>query len=348
MKTHLKWIPGILAIGLVAALVAACGGSSSSSSSSAAADTGAASSSGGSEKPANVAFLNYLMTDFVQSELDGIKTSVEASGGSVESFTSNYDPQKQLQQCNDAITSGRFNAIVLDAVDPASQIPCVKAAKAAGIPVVAIEIPVGADINTADPQVDGIVGAVPITAAGNAKGMVDQTVAACEGIDPCKVIVEIAMPGDPFTTEVEKQLKAKGGNIDVVDVIVGQYDPATIQKSFADALSAHADANVFLSASDSNALAVIDQIKAAGLEGKLKVLGNGGSHRGAEAVANGTLVSTLGNWPIKMGETAGQMAVDAVNGRAISPAGVDALTLGTPFVLTKDTVSQFKPEWGAK
>ncbi len=284
----------------------------------------------------------------MQAETDGLKKSIEASGGSVENFAANFDPQKQLQQCTDAITSGRFNVIVLDPADPVGAIPCAKAAKEAGIPVVNLEVVLGPDINAVDPQVEGVVGSVTITAGSNAKGMVDQTVAACEGIDPCKVIVEVSTPSDPFTNEVPKQLKALGGNIEIVQTIVGQYDPATIQKSFADALSAHADANVFLSASDSNALAVLDQVKAAGLEGKLKLLGNGGSRRGAKAVADGTLVSTLGNWPFKMGEKAGEMAVKAANGLPIEPAGVDALTLSEPFLLTKDTVGQFVAEWGVE
>lgn len=345
MQTITKLLVGLAAILAVAAL-AACGGSSGSSSSSSSASGD--SSSASTQKPANIAYLTYVETDYVMQENAGMESVVKPLGGSVERFSANFDPQKQIQQCNDAITSGRFNAIVLAPVDSGAAVPCVKAAKAANIPVLGLELPTGGDIMNPKPQVDGIVGNVVGDNASNAAGIKELTQKACEGVDPCNVIVETVAPGDPFSKSYVDAIKSIGGNVKVVQEIPAGYDPATLQKGFADALSAHPDASVFVSAADTQAMAVLDQIDAAGMKGKIKIIGNGGSREGAKAVADGTFFGTLGNWPYQNGVAAAKMAEQAVNGETVDPQVIDVFTISTPFVITKDNVAEFKPEWGAK
>jgi ABC-type sugar transport system substrate-binding protein len=105
---------------------------------------------------------------------------------------------------------------------------------------------------------------------------------------------------------------------------------------------------VFLSAADTQALAVVPALKQAGKLDQVKLLGNGGSRLGAKAVADGTMFATAGNWPHQQGEIAGKMLIQAVNGETVDPSEVDAIRIDEPRIVTKDNVSQFKPEWGAE
>jgi ribose transport system substrate-binding protein len=262
-------------------------------------------------------------------------------------FNANFDPQKMAQQCQDAVNSGRYNAILLAAVTPPTGVPCAAAAKAADVPVVTIESQTGKSTEDINPQVPGVVGVVTIPVSANAKAVVQITDAACKGLDPCKIIAEVATPNDPLTNTAVNAVKKETPNAEVVQTISGQYDPSVIAKAFPDALSAHADAQVFLSAADSQALAVVPVLKQAGKLGKIKLIGNGGSRLGAKAIADGTLFGTVGNWPEQQGQIAGKMLTQAVNGQTVDPKGVNGLTIDAPLIVTKDNVGQFKAEWGA-
>jgi ribose transport system substrate-binding protein len=339
----------VLALGAVvgaAALAVAGCGSDDGGSTSGSASTGS-STSGSSGKPVNVAYLTYGVTDYVQAEEKGVKSVVEPTGGEVTMFNANFDPQKMTQQCQDAVTSGRYDAILIAPVTAPTGVPCVTAAKAAGIPVVTIEIQVGKSTETIDPQVDGVVGVVGYPASENAKKIAGLTEKACEGKDPCQVIAEVATPNDPVTNVVVDEVKKVPG-VQVVQTISGQYDPSVIAKAFPDALSAHPDADVFVSAADSQALAVVPALKQAGKLGQIELIGSGGSRLGAKAVADGTLFGTVGNWPEQHGAAAGEMLVQAARGETVDPVSVDALQVDTPSLVTKDTVDQFKAEWGAE
>ena len=330
-----------LAVVAATLLAAGCGADD------AAAPSGAPASAGGSADPkVNVAYLSYAYTDYVQAEEEGLKEAVGA-GGSVRVFNANFDAQKLLKDCQDAVSSGRYNAIVLAPVDPATGKPCVAAAAAKDIPVVTVETVVGDDPNALEPQVDGVVGAVAITPDRNAEPLLQLLQQACADVNPCKVIGEVASPSDPLTTRVVERVKEMP-NVELVQTISTGYDPAAVAKAFPDALSANPDAHVFLSIADSQALAVVPALEAAGKTDQVKLIGNGGSRLGAKAVADGVLFGSAGNWPRQMGAKAGQMLQQAVRGETIEQPGVDALALAQPLTLTKETVGEFKPEWGAE
>ncbi|WP_259311373.1 sugar ABC transporter substrate-binding protein [Capillimicrobium parvum] len=345
-----------MAVTAVALLIGACGSSDDGGASSTAAPAGTgvstaatatATTAGG--KPVNVAFLVYTYADFHQAQKDGIESVVSKDGGRVQVFSANFDPQKQLKQCQDAVSSGRFDAIILEAVEGPTGVPCVAAAKQADIPVVALDIAVGKDPEKIEPQTDGVVASIVQTPTANAKNLVDITKEACKGVDPCKVIAEVATPSDHFTNlGVDTVAKEAGPNVQIEQKVVGQYDPSVIAKAFPDALSAHPDATVFLSAADTQALAVVPAVKQAGKQDEVKLLGNGGSRLGIKGVEDGTLFATAGNWPFQEAVAAAKAATQAVNGETVDPTGVDALAIDEPRIITKANVAEFTPEWGAE
>lgn len=83
------------------------------------------------------------------------------------------------------------------------------------------------------------------------------------------------------------------------------------------------------------------------MAGKLKVIGYGGSVLGAKAVEDGDIFVTLALFPQTAGSILGEMASKAVNGETIDQPGVDHYGIGSPIVVTKDTVGELTPQWGA-
>lgn len=297
-------------------------------------------------KVAKVAYLDSSSNTFVAAEHEGFNEVIKAQGGSVKQYNSNFDPQKQFTQCQDAIATGRYNVIVLSIFDPPTGVPCVKAAKAANIPVISAGTPAGTDADDLKPQVDGVLGGVYITPATNARNGVELTTLACEGLDPCKVVVEVITPTDPVTNLVADQIKAKVPNVEIVQKIVTGFDPAQIAKQMPDILSATPDLDVFVAGADTQALAALPALKDAGMDGKVKVLGSGGSREGVAAIKDGSLFGSHGSWPVQMGKLVAEMVIKGLNGQKIDPIGVDALLMDEPRILTKETVDQFSPEWG--
>jgi ribose transport system substrate-binding protein len=343
--TRMRNGSALVALGLVASTLAlaACGSSGSGSTNT----TGSK-----SQKSADVALLSYVNNEYTQVWLDGLSSTVKPSGGSASMFNANFDAQKQMQQCLDAITSKRFNSIVLAAVSGVVTAPCIRAAKAAKMPVVALDTPIGPDPDEVKPQVDGVVGSIVVS--GRRHGVVLWPILeqACGSADPCRVIIEIAAPTDPFGGALLKYLRAQadasGGKVQIVSVLTGNYDAAQTAKNIPDALSAHKDANVAILEADNNAVVALDAIKNAGREGKITVIGYGGSVEGGKAVADGRIYATFSDWPRSAGALAGRMVLDSLNGKAISPNGVFSRTLGKPIVVDQSTASQFQAQWPAQ
>jgi ribose transport system substrate-binding protein len=274
-----------------------------------------------------------------------MKVGVKPSGGTVKVFNAAFDPQKQQQQCQDAVTSGRYNVIALAALSPPTGVPCVKAAKAAGIPVVTIELATGKSASVVEPQVDGVVGSAILPQEPSGVDMTKMVTSTCADKDPCNVVMD-SIPGDTFGTIMTKAVEAAPG-VKIINKINTNFDPAQMAKTAPDMFAANPSIDVLVTLADGQALAAIPAAKAAGLEGKVKLLAAGGSRQGAAAIKDGSLAGTLASWPFQTGVAVGKMAVQAVNGETVQPNAISGLTIDTPAVVTPDNVDQFKPEWGA-
>jgi len=309
----------------------------------------------GDAKAPRIAYLTYTTNDYTTVEVQGATNVAKASGGSVQVFNANFDPQAQLKQCEDAITSGRYDAILVASVDNTAAIPCAKQAAAAKIPLATIETPVGPDPDALQPQVEGVVAASVYSQKTNAEAQVETVRRACAGIDPCKVIVEIASPSDRFTNYAANAVAQAGANVELVAKLVGDYDPSVVAKAMPDVLTAHPDANVFMSASDTDALAALPAIKQAGMLGKLRLLGNGGSRAGAAAIERGTMLATVANYPLTTAEAVTRKLVQALDGGKVAAPGFDSLLMradgtlaSSPLIVDKADVATFAPQWGAE
>jgi ribose transport system substrate-binding protein len=338
-----QWVRRGLAIALTVAAaggVAACG-SSDSESSSGAQPSGAA--SGKTVK--KIAFFGFASANsFAQATYAGIKEEAAKDGVEVKFFDPNFDSTKQVSQIQNAITSGEYQAFIVQANDGNAVVPPIKEALAAGIKVVAEFTPIGTRYDTIQPQVPGMifVGEAP-TENGTSLG--ELGVEACKGVDPCNVAYLEgfkALPLDNARTATAKAALAKAPNVKLVASVEGGYTQATGLKAAQNVLSAHPDVNVMIGSSQATAGAE-QAVKDAGLTGKVKLIGNGGSHQAVAAVKDGRWFACYASAEKSSGTKAAELAIKAARGEKV-PQSFDSRTFNN-VMGTKENLGSFQGQY---
>jgi ribose transport system substrate-binding protein len=120
--------------------------------------------------------------------LAGIGDVAGALGYAVDPLYAGFDLNTQLSQCRAALQSHRYDGFFVGADDAVGIEPCVAEAHRARVPVVAIDLPIGPNPATVEPQVPGEVGASFIPASRWAKAVKQILPQACQGLDPCNVL----------------------------------------------------------------------------------------------------------------------------------------------------------------
>ncbi|MFT3865161.1 MAG: sugar ABC transporter substrate-binding protein [Solirubrobacterales bacterium] len=329
-------------VGAVALVAAGCGSSSSGSSTSAE----------GGGQAVKAALLLYTINDYTSVEKEGVEKGLGEVGGEVaQTLSANFNPQEESAQCQDAITSERFNVLIVDPVDSPSAVPCAQQAGAAGLKVIALENPIGPSRTEVEPQLAEVQGSAIIEPLEDAENTFKLVKSACEGVSKCRWVAEIGTKSSPLDSTKLKYFEEHVGeapNIELTQVVEGKYDPGETAKVTPDVLAADPDVDVYTFESDTNAVAAIPAVEAAGLQGQVKLIGDGGSRAGVKAIAAGKMYGSVAAFPLTNGEVVAKMAIEALEGKAIAEPGVSMFSLGGPIDLTKANVSRYTSQWGAE
>jgi len=351
---------GLLALAMGAVLMAGCGAStettttvvpSTTSLTEATTTTVAQTSSTVAEKTVRVAFLAAATANpYADAITAGVNKAVSEMNATVEVFGADFDPNKQITQVKDAITSKRFDAFVIFAADNAALAPAVEEAIAAGIQVSAACFPVGPTL-TAEPQIEGIAGGGVVSAEKNGEAMGALVLAAAKTIDKPKVKVIVilgmkALPTEEYRVGVAKaMIAAQNPNIEFVGELEGQYLPDPSYTATQNLLVAHPDADIIWTVGDQMAVGAERAVKEAGLEGKILILGDGGSELGVAAVKEGRWFGTTSTLPFSDGYNAATIAINAARGDVLGK-NVDSVALSKwGYVLTIDNIGDYVAEW---
>lgn len=356
--------------GAVGLLVAACGGDDQESeattattvAASAEATTGSTGDGSATTAPAtgdtgetvNIAFLPLVQANpYIAATLQGIEATAEAQNATVQVFDANFDASRQYSQCQDAITSGAYQAFIVVPVDQSIS-ACLEEAIAAGIQVVNTDFPIGPDPASGDPQIEGQAGTVLDPPALRGEWIFTLIEQGCEGNDDCEVALITGALADPYSAAVNDVVteKAKAsGNIDVVAVREGGYlaDPtfAVVQ----DILQASPGLDVIATTSDPMTSGAEEAVKGAGLTDQVKLIGGGASAESFTAVPEGRWIGTFLSLPFDEGRIGAEIAIAAVRGTGETGVGYSAVEeSGLPAVVTKDNVAEvldggFKAQW---
>ncbi len=174
-----KILAASLAAGAALALAAAC------SSSGGASTGGAGGSSSAGTKQVSIAVLVAGASNAYQAAgVAAIKAAAPGLDAKVDVFDANFDASKQYSQFQTAITSKKYQGIIIDPADGSGIVSLVAQANAAHIPVAAWNQPIGTDYSTPNPTVKGVVAQamLPINDSGEINGqLTKQACAASQG-----------------------------------------------------------------------------------------------------------------------------------------------------------------------
>lgn len=373
----------IIALAVVAAGlgVAACGGGSSSSSETA---TEANSEPTESEAPAEseaesegneaegasgelkagdkiegkgikIAYLGASKANaFVAAAEKGMEKISPETGVDIKYFDAEFDPNKQLSQCQDAVASGEFEAIITLAAVGAVIVPCAAAAEEAGIPLVATNQPIGPSEPTGEPTAQGVTAQVITPLPTIAEGEAEKVAAACAKTNPCKVIwlraAKLIPEQDAAYGKAFEAIEKENPSIEVIGVEAGAERAGGLS-AMQDALQRVPDPTVITAPNTEPIEGAVQALKEANLEpGKdVLVVSNGGTEHLLAAVESGEYFSTYLQVPETESEAALELAVKAVGGEEV-PNWIEPHEYsGLPLFVEKGNLSElpsgFKGQW---
>jgi ribose transport system substrate-binding protein len=346
-------IAGVLGTcALASTALTACGSSDAATdtaTTATAAPATAAAAPDDSAKQVRVAYFAQFINDFTQAEYNGAKDAVEAAGGTITLFDGGGDATKQVNQIQDAVTSGNFDVLAVDSVDGAAVAPAVAEAATKGVKTVAIFSPIGKKLLDYTPQIDGVVTVVGQDIAKNGRDIGDLTIQACKGHDPCNVAFLtgfIAAPYEKARLEAFKAQIATVPSIKLVSVQAAEYDEQKARTITQNLIQSQPDLNVIATAGEQMITGAIPVLDKAGLgPEKITLVSNGGGSKVIAQIKDGRVLASPVYRPFSLGKAAGDAAVQAGRGQQ-TPASIDAATL-SPIgaIADKDNVGDYKAEY---
>lgn len=337
---------------------AAC--SSGTSSPAASTDTGASAApstaaSAAAPSPAKtlqIAYISFAVANSYDAPMLAAAQAAAAAGNAqLTVMDGNLDPSAQTKLLQDAVASGKYDGIIVQPVYGGALVTGVQDAISKGIAVGNIDQVLGTDFTTAAPQVQGLSANVIFVASNLGKKIADLAIKACAdtGASPCKIGYIFSVKAAGLDQELRKAFDAEiasSGNIQVVAEGESFYTSAAGLKAAQDMLTAHPDINVIMGA-DQAITGALQAVEAAGVKGKVLLVGYGGGAVALQGIAAGDRYGTVMQAPATEGRLGVSDLIQAIRtGKAAD--GVDVLAnLPDGGVVTKDNVSTFLPlaEW---
>jgi ribose transport system substrate-binding protein len=293
-----------------------------------------------------------LQNPFAQAALAEMRARAGGLNAEVTPFDAGLDPQKQFRQLQDAVAQRRFNAMVVIAPDNVAVVPAVKEAIEAGVKVVARAVPIGPNLETNEPQIEGITGTVFNDFRTRTIALVDAVAAACGDKDPCRlgwVAGVLSVTPDRVTLNVMRRELGKHPNIKLVGVVEGQFLANPSLKATQDLLQRNRELDVIAAQGDDSAAGVERAVQDAGRTEEIEIIGIGGTKAGVDAVRRGGWYATIPLLPKTEARLALEMAVAAARGQRIPDRSIDPVQqANVPRVLSRDNEQEwadFEPQW---
>jgi len=238
---------------------------------------------------------------------NAMKAEAKEKNVSLEVSIANQDLSKQLADVEDFIVKG-VSVIVISPVDSQGVLPAIAKAQKAGIKVITVDVPAKGVQVTSHIGTDNYTGGVQ---AGDlmAKVLGDKGEVAIIDYPTVQSVVNRI---DGFKKSLESHTGIK---------VVAEQPGITRAEALAAAqnmLQANPDITGIFGFGDDAALAAAVAVKAAGLEGKVKVIGFDGMEEARKAVdSNPVMVGVIQQFPDQMGKLAVDTAVKVIAGEAV-------------------------------
>ncbi len=296
--------------------------------------------------------LNSSTNTYYQANLKGAEAAAAKFGGKVTKvFDANFDANTQASQIQDAVTSKQFDVFLIAPTASNVIVPEVTQAIKSGIKVACMLSPCGLNPNGMSRQIAGLTTFVGYSMTENGADIAKAVVQACGSLSPCNVVYEPGnntLPAEIVRTGAFNSYLKSHPTIKVLAEQQGGYLAAPGRTAMQNMIEAHSDINVAASSGDQMTAGMAQAVKAAGLSGKVKLIGNGASVPGVAAVKDGQWYATVANVPYTEGYLAAEWAIKAAQGTPITkiPGFIDDLKYAPGgAIINKATAAKFKAQW---
>ncbi len=272
----------------------------------------------------------------------GVKVSVTVLGADFNSTT-------QLSQLEDATSNNLYSGVVIVPNDGTTLGAAFPTADKA--PVVTVLDPIGPKWNDMQPQVPDVVSTVADPVSTAATDQTPALISYCAKLNPCNVAIIV---GDTSSSLDNARVLAYDAafkshpNIHVVATLNGEYDTATSDSVFANALTANPDINAVITCGDQMTLGAQIALQAAGVKlSSVYLTGEGGTTYAIKDVRNGTWKTDYVNFPVTMGQEALTQLINKLTGKKVQ-TWVNANNGPTTAYATPATLAKtpsFTGEW---
>jgi ABC-type sugar transport system substrate-binding protein len=261
-----------------------------------------------------------------------------------------FDGAKQISQMEDVIGlgTGRFDGIAFFPLDNVATIAVVKKALAAGFTVGIADAVLGPRLDTQKLQVAGL--AVQASPVWNEQGqkLGSMVVEACKGKASCKVGWAGGLKVWPPEGMVYKNVQAVLAKNPSVKIVVNVGDTFYTRegglKIIGTMIQSHPDLDVIVAA-DQALLGAETALKDAGMLGKVKLVGLGGSIQSKPRIADGRWFGTAAQGPADEG----RLAIEGIVQKIRTGKGMGGINTTDGFPdqgrITKANVAKFNPQF---
>lgn len=289
---------------------------------------------------------------FNQATYEGVEEMAAELGYETEIFDGRFDAAHQYSQIEDVLAGGQFDGMIVAPNDSVGIAGAFEQVIAAGIPIGTVLFPVGPDLNSLDPQVEGITVTAASPPVDGATVQAERVVEYCADHDPCNVVIIIGakvFPFDNLRLETFEKVLAEHGNIEVVAIGEGWYAPDPSLQAMTDILQANRDVHVVLSNADQHLVGVEIALEDAGYPvSDLYLIGGGAAAIAIDAIREDRWDGTLAYFPKTMGALALEQVVNAIEGKPVTQA-INMDTAGPiEAMITLETLEanpDFVAEW---
>lgn len=361
-KKSAAWRPvqrvaAVVALCLLAGLtVAACGDSDSDSSSGTAAESTTGASGGGAVTGKSIAIFEPTTTNaYTITVIKGATEAAEQNDASVDVFNSEYDGAKQASQISQAISSGKYDGLVImPSAGPQTICSAVEKAIAAEIKVAMINQPACTEGTTQEEYSSALEGTS--FTGWQAPELLEQYFRAGFEAEPNGGEYVVIAP--PATHEnyvrLEAALKAVEGefpNWESAGFLAADYLPATALAKTSAVIQSNPDLNLLFGAYTEMTTASASALRSAGKLDQVSIVDWASESHGFEAIESGEYLAGFAALPFEEGYRGTQSVIAQITGKpdfeGVPAEGFvdlakDPRIKPLGFEITKDNVAEFE------
>jgi len=300
-------------------------------------------------------FTDALNNAYLQAAVSAAKQTAAAHKVQMDVFSADWDTNKQLSQIQDAVSSGKYDALVVESIDGQSVCKSLLDATKQKILVSIYNTAICGNYRAGyTPGTIGYFGEIQyrtglamgqsMAQALNGKGQV----AYISGPVQNSIVTQ--------TTQGIKDAFKKYPNIKLVSSLAGDWDPAKGLTATQDLMQAHPDVNGIIYGVDQMAVPSVKWLQQSGKLGGIKIVSLGGTKQAFDLIRQGQMHSTFNSLPREEAAYALKAAIDVLSHRPISVPGwnakarayvvqVDPRFKGGTAMVTKNNVKKLTAEW---